>query len=140
EEHDPARKAVFTVADASSDEPLGACLLWGIDHFNRAAHIGLSLRPVARGRGLATETLRLLSGYGFDILGLQRLAIETLSDNEPMIRAAQRAGFTREGTLRQAGWVNGRWRDEAIFGLLADEWRRDRPDPGPGSAAAPARP
>lgn len=124
EASDRDRVAVFTVADPETDEPLGACLLWGIDYFNRNAHIGMSLRPVARGRGLARETVQLLSEYAFEILGLQRLGIETLTDNEAMVRAALGAGFSREGTLRQAGWVNGRWADEAIFGLLADEWRR----------------
>ena len=56
----------------------------------------------------------------------QRLAIETLTDNEPMMRAASGAGFVREGTLRQAGWVNGRLVDEAIYGLLAADWRLEQ--------------
>lgn len=123
ESPDKPHVAVFTVADPETDEPLGACLLWDIDYFNRNAHIGLSFRPVARGRGLAGETLQLLCRYGFEFLGLARLAIETLADNEPMMRAALGAGFVREGTLRQAGWVNGRLVDEAIYGLLAADWR-----------------
>jgi RimJ/RimL family protein N-acetyltransferase len=39
-----------------------------------------------------------------------------------MIRAARRAGFTREGTLRRSAWVNGGFADEVILGLLAAEW------------------
>lgn len=120
------RVSVFTAADPSTDEPLGSCLLWGIDHFNRSAHIGLAFRPVARGKGLGRETLQLLCQYGFQILGLNRIGIETLTDNEAMIRAALGAGFSREGTLRQVGWVNGALVDEAIFGLLAAEWRREQ--------------
>jgi len=128
--------AVFTIADPDTDEPLGSTLLWGIDQHNRSAHIGLALRPVARGRGLAGETLALLSHYGFRILGLHRLGIETLTDNEPMIRAALAAGYTREGTIRQSAWVDGSMRDEATFGLLAAEWAAgSRPDGAPGSAA-----
>jgi RimJ/RimL family protein N-acetyltransferase len=40
-----------------------------------------------------------------------------------MIAAATRAGFTREGTLRGASWVDGAFADEAIFGLLTADWR-----------------
>lgn len=125
-DEDNLRVAVFTVADPTTDEPFGSTLLWNIDQYNRSAHIGMALIPAARGRGLATEVLELLARYAFRVLGLNRLAIETLADNEPMIRTALAAGYTREGTLRQAGWVNGQLCDEAIFGLLAAEWQPAR--------------
>ena len=41
-----------------------------------------------------------------------------------MIAAANRAGFTREGTLRGTSWVGGAFADDAVFGLLAEEWSR----------------
>jgi RimJ/RimL family protein N-acetyltransferase len=63
-----------------------------------------------------------LCGYGFDVRGLQRLQVETLSDNVPMIKAASRAGFTVEGTLRRSAWVCGAFADEIILGLLSGEW------------------
>jgi RimJ/RimL family protein N-acetyltransferase len=40
-----------------------------------------------------------------------------------MIGAAVRAGFVREATLRSEAWVNGRFADLAILGLLAAEWQ-----------------
>jgi RimJ/RimL family protein N-acetyltransferase len=39
-----------------------------------------------------------------------------------MLKAAERGGFTREGTLRQAAWVTGEFVDEVILGLLAADW------------------
>jgi RimJ/RimL family protein N-acetyltransferase len=39
-----------------------------------------------------------------------------------MIAAAERAGFTREGTTRGSSWANGQWADDAIFGLLDTEF------------------
>jgi RimJ/RimL family protein N-acetyltransferase len=41
-----------------------------------------------------------------------------------MIQAAERVGFTREGTLRQAAWVTGAFLDEVILGLLSADWSR----------------
>ena len=89
---------------------------------NRTAHIGISLRPAFRGLGLCVDVLHALCEYGFAVRALWRLQIETLTDNTPMLAAAARAGFTREGTLRRSAWVYGAYADEAIFGLLADDW------------------
>lgn len=114
--------ACFSVVELEGQELVGEALLWGIDTHSRTAHIGISLRPAFRGRGLGVDVLQALCEYGFAVRGLQRLQIETLTDNTPMIAAATRAGFTREGTLRHSAWVYGAYADEAILGLLANEW------------------
>jgi RimJ/RimL family protein N-acetyltransferase len=118
--------ARFTVVAVADDEVAGSTLLWGIDLHNRSAHIGLTLVPSARGRGFGSETLDLLAGYAFDQLGLHRLQLETLGDNEAMLGSARKAGYRLEGTLRDSGWVMGEFVDEVILGLLADEWRAER--------------
>ncbi|MFF1644841.1 GNAT family N-acetyltransferase [Streptomyces sp. NPDC058240] len=114
--------ACFSVVELESQELVGEALLWGIDTHSRTAHIGISLRPAFRGRGLGVDVVQALCEYGFAVRGLQRLQIETLTDNTPMIAAATRVGFTREGTLRHSAWVYGAYADEAIFGLLASDW------------------
>jgi RimJ/RimL family protein N-acetyltransferase len=115
--------ACFSVVELATGELAGEALLWGIDLHNRGAHIGISLRPAFRGRGLGADVVRVLCRYGFAIRGLHRLQAETLSTNNAMIQAASRAGFTREGTLRRAAWVDGEFADEVMFGLLAAEWK-----------------
>ncbi len=84
----------------------GEASLWGIDPHNRFAHLGFSLRPAFRGRGLGTDVVRVLCDYGFRVRGLHRLQIETLADNEPVLRAAAASGFVVEGRLRETtGWA-----------------------------------
>lgn len=118
--------ALFSVVELDSQELAGEALLWSIDAHNRKAHLGISLRPAFRGRGLGTDVVRLLCHYGFAVLGLQRLQVETLSDNVPMIASATRCGFQKEGTLRRSAWVTGHFADETIMALLADEWHPDQ--------------
>ncbi|WP_315903600.1 GNAT family N-acetyltransferase [Streptomyces rhizosphaerihabitans] len=101
--------------ELESRELVGEALLWGIDTHSRTARVGISLRPSFRGRGLGIDVLQALCEYGFAVRGLQRLRIETLTDNTPMIAAAARAGFTREGTLRRSAWVYGAYADEAVL-------------------------
>ena len=99
----------------------------GVDQHNRLAHLGLAVLPSFRGRGLGTDITRVLCRYGFETRGLNRLQVDTLSDNQGMLLAAARAGFTREGQLRQAGWANGAFVDEVVLGQLASEWFGDGP-------------
>ena len=67
ESPDKPHVAVFTVADPRPTNPSAPACCGTSIYFNRNAHIGLSFRPVARGRGLAGETLQLLCRYGFEI-------------------------------------------------------------------------
>jgi RimJ/RimL family protein N-acetyltransferase len=119
-EPDPSR-VDFAVQEIASGELAGEAQLWGIDTHNRYAHLGFSLRPSFRGRGLGTDLIQVLCDYGFRVRGLHRLQIETLSDNEPVLRAAAANGFAVEGRLREAGWV-GYFADEVILGLLTADW------------------
>jgi RimJ/RimL family protein N-acetyltransferase len=114
--------AGFSVVELASGELAGVSSLWGIDTHHRCAHIGIGLRPAFRGRGLGADAVRVMSRYAFVTLGLRRVQLETFSDNRAMIAIAEKIGFTREGTLRSAYWVNGRFADDVVFGLLDTEF------------------
>ena len=113
--------ACFSVAEIATDELVGEALLWGIDTHSRAANVGISLRPSFRGRGFGTEVVRVLCRYGFTTRGLHRLQLDTLADNAAMRAVAVRVGFRAEGVLREAAWVDGRFVDSMVFGLLVTE-------------------
>ena len=120
---DPAGDpACFSVVELATGELAGDAILWGVDQHSRLGHVGIALRPSFRGRGLGSDTVRVLCRYGSVIRGLHRLQMETLAGNAPMIRAATQAGFTRDGVLRQTAWVNGTFADLVVLGQLATEW------------------
>ena len=74
--------------------------------------------------------LQLLCRYGFVVRGLNGLQLETNPDNMPMIRSAERVGFSQEGVLRQATWTLGSFADAVIMGLLAKDWHDAKPKRG----------
>jgi RimJ/RimL family protein N-acetyltransferase len=118
-------EAKFTVVHRESGDVLGSALLFSIDTHNRSAQIGLWLRPACRGRGYGTEAVGVFCRYGFRILGLHRLQMDTLADNVAMVTAAERNGFQLEGRLREAVWVDGRFVDSLVLGLAVDHWSPD---------------
>jgi RimJ/RimL family protein N-acetyltransferase len=87
------------------------------------AQTGYWMAPEARGRGLASKALVLLSRWALATLPLIRLQLFTDVDNPASMRVAERAGFAQEGTLRNWYDLRGERRDAVMFSLLP----RDRP-------------
>lgn len=97
-----------------------------IDQPNRSGAIGYWLAREAEGRGLMTRAVSALLRHGFRTLKLNRIEIRAGIRNRRSRAIPERLGFRREGTLRQAEWVNGRFVDHAVYGLLAEAWRARR--------------
>jgi len=85
--------------------------------------IGYWLRADARGRGTATSALTLIVAWTFEQPGVARVQLRADPENLASCRVAERAGFTREGVLRQAHWNPrlGSRRDWAMYSVLRDE-------------------
>lgn len=109
------------ITDAADDALLGAVSLHGIDYENRLAEIGYWVASSARGRGVATRAVKLISRHGFDVLPIERIGIGADPENEASCRVAERAGFTREGILRSWICIKGRQSDAVSFSLLRSE-------------------
>jgi RimJ/RimL family protein N-acetyltransferase len=112
-------EAAFAVT--KSGEVVGAIGLRLHEDYAVHGSIGYWVAAEARGRGVATDALRLVSRWGLRDLGLPRVQLVTDPENEASQRVAEKAGFSREGLLRSYLKVpNGR-RDVVMFSLLADE-------------------
>lgn len=82
------------------------------------------LEPALAGRGYVTEAVQLLVDYLFKVHVWHRLELLTAPANTGSVRIAQKCGFSEEGTLRQAFFINGRYQDVRVYGLLRPEWER----------------
>ncbi len=94
------------------------------DHFGSPdeADIGYELDPAFWRQGLATEAATAMLAFAFGDLRVHRVWAWCIADNEASWRLLERLGFTREARFRQNEWMQGRWWDTCIYGLLADEW------------------
>jgi [ribosomal protein S5]-alanine N-acetyltransferase len=82
--------------------------------------IGIIMRREAQGRGLASKALILVTKYGFETLGLNRIFGDIDPDNSASISLFLRAGYTREALLRK-NWVTHLGvRDTLIMAKLRD--------------------
>jgi RimJ/RimL family protein N-acetyltransferase len=83
--------------------------------------IGIRLLPGSRGDGAGTWAQRLLVRYLFAHTRVNRIQAATEVTNLAEQRALEKAGFTREGVLRGAGFREGHWHDGVLYSVLRDE-------------------
>ena len=84
------------------------------------ASVGYWLLPRARGRGLATRAVRLLSGWAAREMELTNLRLTTEPENERSRRVAERSGFRQTGVLRHQATIDGRLIDQVVYELTAE--------------------
>jgi RimJ/RimL family protein N-acetyltransferase len=111
--------AGFAVVDASDGSFLGFCALVTIDAEGMEAEIGYITAPAARGRGIATRALLLISDWALTGIGLKRLELRIADDNPASRGVAERAGYQREGLLRSVHLKQGRRTDLNIYARTA---------------------
>jgi RimJ/RimL family protein N-acetyltransferase len=85
--------------------------------------IGL-IDPARLGQGIGRESVRHCLGYAFGDLGLHRVSIRVLATNTRAIRCYERCGFIVEGRERESARVGGRWEDDMLLGMLAEDFRQ----------------
>ncbi|MCB0864658.1 MAG: GNAT family N-acetyltransferase [Solirubrobacterales bacterium] len=120
-ETDSGRGLSLIIADIADDSLLGTIGFFDYSAEEGRLELGYWLAPWARGRGLMTRALRLFCGWIFAELDVYRIQAGIEPDNAPSLALVERAGFTREGTLRSLFPMKGRRRDVISCSLLRGE-------------------
>ena len=90
---------------------------------DRWAEVGTMLLPVAQGTFANPEAKLLLLTRAFEVLGAGRVQFKVDSRNARSLRAMEKLGAVREGTLRQYQVrPDGYARDSVVFSVLSSEW------------------
>ena len=123
-----ARRRDWTTGDHATWAVVGAGGLLGnvslhrIDREQAEGEIGYWTVPAARGRGVAVRSVDAACRWGFTELGLHRIQLFHAVENPASGRVAERAGFTREGRLRQSyRYEDGLRHDELLWARLATD-------------------
>ena len=113
---------VLAVEVAQTGQMIGEVDLSLVSIEHRHAEIGAILHPDHQGRGYAAEAVKALLDLAFITLKLHRVTAQTNAGNEASARAMTRLGMRQEGHLRECVRFAGKWHDELVFAILADEW------------------
>ena len=102
-------------------ELIGACGFAWCDLQHSCAQIGFMLSSRYWGRGLMTEAVRAVIGFGLERMGLNRIEGFHVIGNEAAGRVMEKAGMQPEGVLREKILLDGRFCDLKMYSILKNE-------------------
>jgi RimJ/RimL family protein N-acetyltransferase len=90
------------------------------------AELGYWMGEAYRGRGLATEAARGMVDLAFGEMHLHRVHAHHFVRNPGSGRVLEKAGFSREGVLREHVLKDGRFEDLVAYGMVRSAWEKRR--------------
>ncbi|MCD6048492.1 MAG: rimL [Gammaproteobacteria bacterium] len=118
----------FAIIDAASEEYIGEVKLLNVHraYFESKAAVGYWVRKSYAGKGIAVEALKWMTAYAFRELGLYRVEIMIMPENEKSLRVARKAGAKEEGCLRNQWIFNGQPQDVVLFSFIPSDFNSDK--------------
>lgn len=89
---------------------------------SRAATFGILLGAGHLDRGYGTEASMLLLNYAFAVLGYHKINLDLFEYNVLAQAMYENLGFLHEGRRRENHWSRGRFWDDILMGITAEEW------------------
>ncbi|MBU7013667.1 MAG: GNAT family N-acetyltransferase [Theionarchaea archaeon] len=106
-------------------EFIGNIGLHNIDLHNRKAELGIFIGDKEYwGKGYGTEAVLLGLKFAFEALNLNKVYLRTFVSNKRAQRCYEKAGFKKEGILRQDMFKNGNYVDCIVYSVLIEEYFR----------------
>jgi len=84
--------------------------------------IGYVLSRPYWNRGLMSEAVKAIIGFGFERLSLKRIEARCFVENVASARVMEKAGMTFEGILRESLYAKGRHWDVKLYSILLREY------------------
>lgn len=112
----------FQLAVIVAEGIVGVIGYHGVDWVNRSTRVGYWLDEGHQGKGTMTAAVRLLVEHALAVWDLNRVEIRAAVENCRSRAIPERLGFRREGTLRQAELIDGRYLDSVVYSMLSADW------------------
>ena len=103
---------IIELTEADKNIPVGSVYLRDIDYENSCAEFGIFIgEENALGKGIGTESAKLILDFAHEQLGLHRIFLRLLADNMVAYKSYRKVGFVVEGIFRDMKKIDGKFRD-----------------------------
>ncbi len=116
---------MFAIIDKKHDLHIGNIKLGGIKWVHRFADLGIMIGDKAYwGRGYGEEACRLLLGYAFNRLNLNKVTLGSYATNLAALKTYKKVGFKIEGRIKKLLSIDGKYVDHVLMGILQSEYNK----------------
>lgn len=112
----------YAIVDAAIDSYLGTISLKNIEKV-KGAEYAISLRYAYQGRGIASWATKEIFKIAFAEMGLNRVYLNVLSDNEHANTFYERMGFRFEGESKQCIMIGDEMKSLKWYAILSHEYK-----------------
>ena len=113
----------LTICKIEDDKPIGCTSFVRIDWAGRMATFYIAIAEKENwSKGYGKEATQLMVDYAFNTLNFNRVQLHVSVENERAIKAYEKVGFIKEGTLRQAMYFDNHYIDFYLMALLKDDY------------------
>jgi ribosomal-protein-alanine N-acetyltransferase len=121
----------FAVVPKAYDASIGIFQARQLDAAFTIGEWGAALGSQFWGTGVFEAGARLMINFLFEEVGLHRLEARAAVQNGRANGAARKMGAVPEGVARQRMMCRGRYHDQLMWSILADDWRQSKVDQWP---------
>lgn len=116
---DTGKVVQMMICECETGRAVGSVYIRDIDPAHQKAEYGIFIGAEdARGKGYGTAAAKLMIRYSFEELKLHRLFLRVYAENQQAIRSYEKAGFIKEAFLHDDVFVNGKFRDIVLMGII----------------------
>jgi len=115
-------KTLIMSAQNESGHILGYYKLLNIDWINRKYDMSYDVVKDQRGKRLSVKILEAGIDFSFELLNMNRIDAEVLSNNIASQKSLKKSGFIEEGKKRKAIYRCGEYLDSILMGILMSDW------------------
>jgi len=113
--------AVHLIIETLDGSPVGFLMIAGLDNPSKEIEFTRIILAV-KGQGYGQETLSMLKSWAFDDLKFHRAWLDCKDHNTRALHVYEKAGFQREGLIRETILTDGVYENLVILGILDREY------------------
>lgn len=111
----------FAFVIIQHNKVIGRIGIYKIDNQNKIGEIGYWLGQNFQGKGIVSESCKRIIDFCFKDINLNRIEIKCGIENKKSQTIPERLNFAKEGVLRQAELVHGKYIDLYLYSLCKNE-------------------
>ena len=93
----------WAILNSETGDFLGEVVLNELDTQAATMNLRIALLSTILGRGIGTQSVKLVVDYGLQVLGLSRITLDVWSENQRAIRVYEKVGFVQTSTIYEDG-------------------------------------